>query len=206
MWSFPHPETAIPLEEPATPAVVVPTGELSTPDEKSAAFFEKKPKLSFNSTRLFGSKLALFFRKNPLRFCGLSIFLHSPQIFCGLFRERKLPLSTPRNESNLTRNWDIFEKMWLFPHPETAILPLERLSWGSASSYRRIAVRGWDKCHIFSQKSQFLVKFDSFFGVESGIFSLFLGTSAGTWDDLPIRVCLWAIHFVPSKPFFWSHR
>ena len=58
------------------------------------------------------------------------------------FREGKLPLSTPRNESNLTRNWDIFEKMWLFPHPETAILPLERLSWGSASSYRRIAVRG----------------------------------------------------------------
>ena len=124
------------------PEVVVPTGELSTPHEKSATFFEKNPKLSLNSTRFLGSKVALFLRKNPLKFCGLSIFLRSPQIFCGLFREGKLPLSTPRNESNLTRNWDIFEKMWLFPHPETAILPLERLSWGSASSYRRIAVRG----------------------------------------------------------------
>ena len=124
------------------PEVVVPTGELSTPDEKSATFFEKKPKFSLNSTRFLGSKVALFLRKIPLKFCGLSIFLHSPQIFCGLFRKRKLPLSTPKNESNLTRNWDIFEKMWLFPHSETAILPLERLPWGSASSYRRIAVRG----------------------------------------------------------------
>ena len=119
-----------------------PTGELQSPDEEKATFSEKSPISSQNSTRFLGSKVTLFLRKNPLKFCGLSIFLHSPQIFCGLFRERKLPLSTPRNESNLTRNWDIFEKMWLFPHPETAILPLERLSWGSASSYRRIAVRG----------------------------------------------------------------
>ena len=67
--------------------------------------------------------------------------------------------------------------MWLFPHPETAILPLERLPWGSASSYRRIAARGGDKLvTFFSQKSQFFTKFDSFFGLESGNFSLFLGT------------------------------
>ena len=142
MWYFPHPETAIPLEEPAIPEVVVPTGELSTPDEKSATFFEKKPKFSLNSTRFVGSKVALFSRKNPLKFFGVSICLHSPQIFSGVFRKRKLPLSTPKNESNLTGNRDIFEKMWFFPHPETAILPLERLPWGSASSYRRIAVRG----------------------------------------------------------------
>ena len=142
----------------------------------------------FNSTRFLGSKVALFSRKNPLKIFGVSIFFRSPQIFCRLFRKRKLPLSTPqkKNESNLTKNGDILEKMWFFPHPETAILPLERLPWGSASSYRRIAVRGWDKCHIFSQKSQYLVKFDSFFGVEIGNFSLFLGTPAGPWDDLPI--------------------
>ena len=106
-----------------------------------------------------------------------SIVGRSSQVPAGVPRNReKLPLSTPKNESNLTRNWDIFEKMWLFPHSETAILPLERLPWGSASSYRRIAARGGDKCHIFSQKSQYLVKFDSFFGLESGNFSLFLGT------------------------------
>ena len=60
MWFFPHPETAIPLEEPAIPEVVVPTGELSTPDEKIATFFEKKPKFSLNSTRFLGSKVAIF--------------------------------------------------------------------------------------------------------------------------------------------------
>ena len=40
---------------------------MSTPDEKSATFFEKKPKFSLNSTRFFGSKVALFSRKNPLK-------------------------------------------------------------------------------------------------------------------------------------------
>ena len=80
-------------------------------------FFEKKTKFSLNSTRFLGSKVALSSRKNPLNFFGVSIYLHSPQIFCGLFRKRKLPLSTPKNESNLTRNRDIFEKMWFFPHP-----------------------------------------------------------------------------------------
>ena len=124
------------------PKIAAPKAELQSPNEEKATFSQKYPDFSSNSTRFLGSKVALFFRKNPLKFCGLSIFLHSPQIFCGLFRERKFPLSTPRNESNSTRNWDIFEKMWLFPHPETAILPLERLSRGSASSYRRIAVRG----------------------------------------------------------------
>ena len=43
------------------PEVVVPTGELSTPDEKSATFFEKKPKFSLNSTR-FLENLLNFFR------------------------------------------------------------------------------------------------------------------------------------------------
>ena len=56
------------------------------------------------------------------------------------------------------------------------------------SSYRRITSLDFDKCHIFSQKSQYLVKFDSFFGVEIGNLSLFLGTPAGPWDDLPTRV------------------
>ena len=143
-------------------------------------FLKKKPKFSLNSTRFLGSKVALSSRKNPLNFFGVSIFLHSPQIFCGLFRKRKLPLSTPKNESNVTRNWDIFEKMWLFPHPETAILPLERLPWGSASSSRRIAGRGGDKCHFFSKKSQYLVKFDSFFGVEIGNFFPISGHSCRT--------------------------
>ena len=61
MWSFLHPETAIPLEEPAIPEVVVPTGELSTPDEKNATFFEENPKFSSNSTCFLRSKVALFF-------------------------------------------------------------------------------------------------------------------------------------------------
>ena len=46
------------------PEVVVPTGELSTPDEKNATFFLKDPKISLNSTRFLGSKVALFLRKN----------------------------------------------------------------------------------------------------------------------------------------------
>ena len=172
MWSFPHPETAIPQEELTNPRGSRSYRRIVDSGWEKCRIFWKKTQIIFEFDSFFGVETGTFLRKNPLK-------------FCGLFRKRKLPLSTPKNESNLTRNWDIFEKMWLFPHPETAILPLERLPWGSASSYRRIAVRGWDKCHIFSQKSQYLVKFDSFFGVEIGNFSLFLGTPAGTWDDLP---------------------
>ena len=148
-------------------------------------FFKKIPNSLSIRLVFCGRKWHLFCEKIRSKFADFRFFFKNPQIFCGLFRKRKLPLSTPKNELNLTRNWDIFEKMWLFPHPEAAILPLERLPWGSASSYRRIVVRGWDKCHIFSQKSQYLVKFDSLFGVEIGNFSLFLGTPAGPWDDLP---------------------
>ena len=99
MWYFPHPETAIPLEEPADPRGsrsyrrIVDSGW-----EKCATFFEKRPEFSLNSTRFLGSKVALSSRKNPLNFFGVPIFLHS-----GLFRKRKLPLSTPKNESNLTK-------------------------------------------------------------------------------------------------------
>ena len=37
----------------------------------------------------------------------------------------KLPLSSPKNESNLTRYWDFYEKMWRLSDPRTAILLYE---------------------------------------------------------------------------------
>ena len=119
-----------------------PLEELQSPEEEKTTFFEKKTKFSLNSTRFLGSKVALSSRKNPLNFFEVSIFLRSPQIFCGLFRKRKLPLSTPKNESNLTRNRDIFEKMWFFPHPDCNS-PFGAATLGIlVSSYGRIAVRG----------------------------------------------------------------
>ena len=205
MWYFPHPETAIPLEEPADPRGSRSYRRIVDSGWEKCHIFWKKTQILFEFDSFFGVESGPFFAEKSVNFFGVSIFLHSPQIFCGLFRKRKLPLSTPKNESNLTKNRDILEKMWFFPHPETAILPLERLPWGSASSYRRIAVRGWDKCHIFSQKSQYLVKFDSFFGVEIGNFFLFLGTPAGPWDDLPTRIGndLWLLFC--SRPWQLRH-
>ena len=91
----------------------------------------------------------------------------------GVPRNReKLPISTPKNESNLTRYWDFCEKMWHLSHPRTAILLYELADPQDSRSKGRIAVSGWGKSHIFSKISQFLVKFDSFFGVESGNFLL----------------------------------
>ena len=82
----------------------------------------------------------------------------------------KLPLSTPENDSNLTRNWDFWEKMWHLSHPRTAILLYELADPQGSRSKGRIAVSEWGKSHIFSKMSQFLVKFDSFLGIESGNF------------------------------------
>ena len=91
----------------------------------------------------------------------------------GVPRNReKLPISTPKNESNLTRYWDFCEKMWHLSHPRTAILLYELADPQGSRSKGRIAVSGWGKNHIFSKISRFLVKFDSFFGVESGNFLL----------------------------------
>ena len=95
----------------------------------------------------------------------------SSQVPAGVPRNReKLPLSTPKNESNLTRNWDFCEKMWHLSHPRTAILLYELADPQDSRSKGRIAVSGWGKSHIFSKISQFLVKFDSFLGVENGNF------------------------------------
>ena len=179
MWYFPHPETAIPLEEPADPRGSRSYRRIVDSGWEKCHIFWKKTQILFEFDSFFGVESGPFFAEKSAKFFrSFDFSSRTRKYFCGLFRKGK-------NESNFTRNRDIFEKMWFFPHPETAILPLERLPWGSASSYRRIAVRGWDKCHIFSQKSQYLVKFDSFFGVEIGNFSLFLGTPAGPWDDLP---------------------
>ena len=91
----------------------------------------------------------------------------------GVPRNReKLPISTPNNESNLTRYWDFCEKMWHLSHPRTTILLYELADPQGSRSKGRIAVSGWGKSHIFSKISRFLVKFDSFFGVESGNFLL----------------------------------
>ena len=60
--------------------------------------------------------------------------------------------------------------MWHLSHPRTAILLYELADPQDSRSKGRIAVSGWGKSHIFSKISQFLVKFDSFFGVESGNF------------------------------------
>ena len=87
-------------------------------------------------------------------------------------KSEKLPISTPKNESNLTRYWDFCEKMWHLSHPRTAILLYELADPQDSCSKGRIAVSGWGKSHIFSKISQFLVKFDSFLGVESGNFLL----------------------------------
>ena len=78
------------------PEVVVPIGELSTPDEKSATFFETNPKLSLNWTRFLGSKVALFLRKNPLKFCGLSIFLQEPANILRTFPQKKIATFDPK--------------------------------------------------------------------------------------------------------------
>ena len=95
----------------------------------------------------------------------------SSQVPAGVPRNRKkLPLSTPKNESNLTRSWEFWEKMWHLSHPRTAILLYELADPQDSRSKGRIAVSGWGKSHIFSKISQFLVKFDSFLEVESGNF------------------------------------
>ena len=65
----------------------------------------------------------------------------SSQVPAGVPRNReKLPLSTPKNESNLTRNWDFCEKMWHLSHPRTAILLYELADPQGSRSKGRIAV------------------------------------------------------------------
>ena len=50
----------------------------------------------------------------------------SSQVPAGVPRNReKLPLSTPKNESNLTRNWDFCEKMWHLSKSKDVILLYE---------------------------------------------------------------------------------
>ena len=67
----------------------------------------------------------------------------SSQVPAGVPRNReKLPLSTPKNESNLTRNWDFCEKMWHLSHPRTAILLYELADPQGSRSKGRIAVSG----------------------------------------------------------------
>ena len=67
----------------------------------------------------------------------------SSQVPAGVPRNReKLPLSTPKNESNLTRYWDFCEKMWHLSHPRTAILLYELADPQGSRSKGRIAVSG----------------------------------------------------------------
>ena len=123
------------------------------------------------------------------------------QVPAGVPRNReKLPISTPKNESNLTRYWDFCEKMWHLSHPRTAILLYELADPQGSRSKGRIAVSGWGKNHIFSKISRFLVKFDSFFGVESGNFLL---------RKSPQNICgLWRKIETPKKfsGFFREER
>ena len=67
-------------------------------------------------------------------------------------------------------NRDFVQKMWSFPHPETAIPLEEPANPRGSRSYRRIVDSGWEKCHIFWKKTQIIFEFDSFFGVETGTF------------------------------------
>ena len=126
------------------------------------------------------------------KFCGRFMYLNRAMDCapCAM----NVPLSTSKTGSNSTRIRDFVEKMWRFPHPQAAILPLERLPGGWASSNGRIAACGWGKRHIFSTKSQILVEFDSFFGVESGKFMAHGAQSMarlGTWNDHKIWKTSW---------------
>ena len=104
------------------PKIAAPKGELQSPNEEKATFSQKYPNLSSNSTRFLGSKVAIFF-------CGKvrKIFADYEEksivrkIWAD-FSAKKVPLSTPKNESNSKRIWDFLKKMWHFSHPESTIL------------------------------------------------------------------------------------
>ena len=104
----------------------------------------------------------------------------------GVPRNReKWPISTQKNESNLTRNRDIFEKMWFFL--------IRRLQLSLWSGYLRDRAARTEELQsavetnaTFSHKNPSISSNSTrFFGVKIGNFSLFLGTPAGPWDHLP---------------------
>ena len=108
----------------------------------------------------------VYFRyMNPWRFSNFVV------ISCTYFapcmarnRYMNLPLSTLKNGSNLARTLDFVEKIWRFPHPQAAILPLQRLPGGWASPNGGIAACGRGKLSYFFNKIfQIFAEFDPFF-------------------------------------------
>ena len=83
----------------------------------------------------------------------------------------KLPISTPKNESNLTRYWDFCEKMWHLSKSKDVILIYKLTNIPKIAAPKGESQSPDEEKATFSQKyPKFLVKFDSFFGVESGSF------------------------------------
>ena len=77
-----------------------------------------------------GGTVCLFYVHESMiffKFCGLSWTYFVPWIARCV---HEFATFDPKKESNFTIIWEIVEKMWLFFHPESAILPLEGLPGG----------------------------------------------------------------------------
>ena len=173
MWSFPLPETAIPLEEPANPRGSRSYRRIADSGWEKCRILWKKTQIIFEFDSFFGVETGTFFAEK------------STQIL-RTFPQKKVATFDPKKRVEFDEKSGYFSENVVFSSSGHCNSPFGAATLGILVSLcRRIDSLDFDKCHIFSQKSQFLVKFDSFFGVERGNFSLFLGTPAGTWDDLP---------------------
>ena len=96
MWYFPHPETAIPLEEPADPRGSRSYRRIVDSGWEKCHIFWKKTQILFEFDSFFGVEVALSSRKNPLNFFGVSIFLQEPANILRTFPQKKIATFDPK--------------------------------------------------------------------------------------------------------------
>ena len=184
MWYFPHSQTAIPLKEPADPRGSRSYRRIVDSGWEKCHFFWKKSQILFEFDSFFAVESRTFFAENSAQFLRTH---RCPQIFCGLFRKRKLPHFWAQ------KTWDriwysklgYFWENVAFSSFGDCNSPFGAATLGIlVSLYIRITIpwieTNWS--HFFHKKSPVsLLKFNWFFGgLESGNFSPFLDYSAWT--------------------------
>ena len=187
MWSFPHPETAIPLEEPANPRGsrsyrrIVASGW-----EKCHIFWKKNPNSLWIRLVFWGRKWPFFRGKIRLNFSEFRFFFIVRKYFAD-FSAKENCHFRPQKTSRIWREIGIFLR-------KCGFFLIRRLQFSLWSGYlgdqpaRTEELQSADETNAtFSHKNTSISSNSTrFFGVEIGNFSLFLGTPAGPWDDLPI--------------------
>ena len=138
-----------------------------------------------NSTRCLGSKVALFLRKSPQNICGFSKKNRNSEKFKRIF-PRKKGHFRPEKTSRIQREFGFF-----FKKCGTFLIRSRQFSCRNdylgdlPAPLEELQPPDEENTTFFEKNPDFLLKAGCRNWLKIRYFFRFLGTPAGSWDDLP---------------------